>query len=137
MIGVTGAQRASAEANTTIDTRPLSVDRSNSKFFYKNMISFFSFEKLINCIGTFFVSRSWPLTWFNNWINNWNSLVTYFSHSALCNSSYEFEKKKFKKYIKKILLHYTILFLVTCTSITACNQCWFIIFLAWFIFIFH
>ena len=31
MIGVTGAQSASAEANTTIDTRPLSVDRSNSK----------------------------------------------------------------------------------------------------------
>ena len=62
MIGVTGAQSASAEANTTIDTRPLSVDRSNSKKNYTKMISFFSFKKIINCIGTFFVSRSWPLT---------------------------------------------------------------------------
>ena len=52
MIGVTGAQRASAEANTTIDTRPLSVDRSNSKKNHTKMIlctstyiSFFSFKK--------------------------------------------------------------------------------------------
>ena len=66
MIGVTGAQSASAEANTTIDTRPLSVDRSNSKKKYTKMIlctyHFFTFKKTINCIGTFFVSRSWPLT---------------------------------------------------------------------------
>ena len=38
MIGVTGAQSASAEANTTIDTRPLSVDLSNSKKNYTKMI---------------------------------------------------------------------------------------------------
>lgn len=32
MMGVTGAQRASAEAKTTIETRPRSADRSRSVY---------------------------------------------------------------------------------------------------------